>query len=82
VHHGGIVKHTAAREGGDDGDIRHGNLDMGIYTLCRAAGLLLALLSLAAQASAAEYYGYDPGGSRFAPLDQITPGNVDEPCRP
>ena len=51
---------------------------MGIYTLCRAAGLLLALLSLAAQASAAEYYGYDPGGSRFAPLDQITPGNVDQ----
>ena len=40
--------------------------------------LLLALLSLAARAGAAEYYGYDQGGSRFAPLDQITPGNVDQ----
>ena len=52
---------------------------MRICTLCRAAGLLLALLSLAAgRAGAAEYYGYDPGGSGFAPLDQITPGNVDQ----
>ena len=48
-----------------------------VYTLCRLAGLLLAVLSLA-RASAAEYYGYDQGGSRFAPLDQITPGNVDQ----
>jgi quinoprotein glucose dehydrogenase len=52
---------------------------MGICALRRAAGLLLALLSLAAaRAGAAEYYGYDQGGSRFAPLDQITPGNVDQ----
>ena len=42
----------------------------------RLAALLLALL-FAAQARGAEYYGYDQGGSRFAPLDQITPGNVD-----
>jgi len=44
----------------------------------RLAALLLALLSLAARAGAAEYYGYDQGGSRFAPLDQITPENVDQ----
>ena len=44
----------------------------------RLAALLLALLSLAARAGAAEYYGYDQGGSRFAPLDQIAPGNVDQ----
>ncbi len=44
----------------------------------RLVGLLLALLLLAARAGAAEYYGYDQGGSRFAPLDQITPGNVDQ----
>ena len=31
----------------------------------------------AAQAGGAEYYGYDQGGSRFAPLVEITPGNVD-----
>jgi hypothetical protein len=55
-----------------------GTSDLGIWTLCRLAGLLLALLSPAARAGAAEYYGYDPGGSRFAPLDQITPGNVDQ----
>jgi quinoprotein glucose dehydrogenase len=42
----------------------------------RLAALLLALL-FAAQARGAEYYGYDQGGSRFAPLDLITPGNVD-----
>ena len=51
---------------------------MGICTLRLAAGLLLALNSLAAPAGAAEYYGYDQGGSRFAPLDQITPGNVNQ----
>jgi len=52
---------------------------MGICTLRRAAGLMLVLLSLAAaRAGAAEYYGYDQGGGRFAPLDQITPGNVDQ----
>jgi len=52
---------------------------MKICTLRRIAGLLLALLSLpAAGAGAAEYYGYDQGGSRFAPLDEITPGNVDQ----
>jgi quinoprotein glucose dehydrogenase len=55
-----------------------GTSDLGIWMLCRLAGLLLALLSPAARAGAAEYYGYDPGGSRFAPLDQITPGNVDQ----
>jgi quinoprotein glucose dehydrogenase len=43
----------------------------------RLAALLLTLLLPAARAGAAEYYGYDQGGSRFAPLDQITPGNVD-----
>ena len=48
-----------------------------VYTLCRLAGLPFAVLSLA-RASAAEYYGYDQGGSRFAALDQITPGNVGE----
>ena len=51
------------------------NLSVG--ALVRAACLLLALLCLAAaRAGAAEYYGYDQGGGRFAPLDQITPGNV------
>ena len=40
--------------------------------------LLLTLLLPAARAGAAEYYGYDRGGSRFAPLDQITPENVDQ----
>jgi quinoprotein glucose dehydrogenase len=44
----------------------------------RLAGLLLALFSLAAPAGAAEYYGYDSGGSRFAPLGEITPKNVDQ----
>jgi quinoprotein glucose dehydrogenase len=44
----------------------------------RLAGLLLVLLILATRAGAAEYYGYDQGGSRFAPLDQITPGNVGQ----
>ena len=44
----------------------------------RLAALLLALLLPAARAGAAEYYGYDQGGSRFAPLDQITPENVDQ----
>ena len=43
----------------------------------RLAALLLALLS-PAPSRAAEYYGYDQGGSRFAPLDQITPENVDQ----
>ena len=58
---------------------RHGNLDMSICTLRRAAGVLVALLFLAAaRAGAAEYYGYDQGGSRFSPLDQITPGNVNQ----
>ena len=52
---------------------------MRFCTLRRAAGLLLALLALTAgRAGGAEYYGYDPGGSGFAPLDQITPGNVDQ----
>ena len=54
-----------------------GTPHLSVYTLCRVAGLLLAVLSLAARA-AAEYYGYDQGGRRFAPLDQITPGNVDQ----
>ena len=44
----------------------------------RLAALLLTLLLPAARAGAAEYYGYDQGGSRFAPLDQITPENVDQ----
>jgi glucose dehydrogenase len=44
----------------------------------RLAALLLMLLLPAARAGAAEYYGYDQGGSRFAPLDQITPENVDQ----
>src|SRR5271170_3527931 len=44
----------------------------------RLVPLLLALLLPAARAGAAEYYGYDEGGSRFAPLDQITPGNVKQ----
>ena len=44
----------------------------------RLAALLLTLLLPAAQAGGAEYYGYDQGGSRFAPLDQITPQNVDQ----
>jgi quinoprotein glucose dehydrogenase len=51
---------------------------LSVCALCPLAGLLLAVLSLAARATAAEYYGYDQGGSRFAPLDQITPGNVDQ----
>ena len=55
-----------------------GTPHLSIYTLRRRASLLLAALSLAARATAAEYYGYDQGGSRFAPLDQITPGNVDQ----
>ena len=42
------------------------------------SALLLTLLLPAARAGAAEYYGYDQGGSRFAPLDQITPENVDQ----
>jgi hypothetical protein len=33
--------------------------DLSVYTLCRLAGLVLALLSPAARADAAEYYGYD-----------------------
>jgi quinoprotein glucose dehydrogenase len=56
-----------------------GTPHLSVSTLCRLASLLLAVLSLAARpAAAAEYYGYDQGGSRFAPLDQITPGNVDQ----
>jgi quinoprotein glucose dehydrogenase len=55
-----------------------GTPDLSGYTLCRLASLVLAVLSLAARAAAAEYYGYDQGGSRFAALDQITPGNVDQ----
>jgi quinoprotein glucose dehydrogenase len=54
-----------------------GTSDLSVYTRRLAAGLLLALISLVAPAGAAEYYGYDQGGSRFAPLDEITPGNVD-----
>jgi quinoprotein glucose dehydrogenase len=54
-----------------------GRPHLSVCTLCQLAGLLLAVLSLAAPTGAAEYYGYDQGGSRFAPLDQITPGNVD-----
>ena len=48
----------------------------GAPALWRLAAFLLAL-SFAAQSRGAEYYGYDQGGSRFAPLDEITPGNVD-----
>ena len=59
-----------------------GTPDLSVYTLCRLAGLLLALLSPAARAGAAEYYGYDQGGSRFAPLDQITPGMSTNWSRP
>ena len=55
-----------------------GTPHLSLYTMCRLAGLLLAVLSLADRGAAAEYYGYDQGGRRFAPLDQITPGNVDQ----
>ena len=55
-----------------------GTPDLSVYTLCRLTGLVLALLSPPARAGAAEYYGYDQGGSHFAPLGQITPGNVDQ----
>jgi len=72
AHPGRIAKRTAARR-----VAMAGTSDLGICTLCRLAGLL-ALFSLPARAGAAEYYGYDPGGSRFALLDQITPGNVDQ----
>ena len=46
----------------------------------RLAALLLTfpLTGRLAEPATAEYYGYDQGGSRFAPLDQITPQNVDE----
>jgi len=65
---------TLWRRAGDGGDP-----ELSIHTLRRLACLLLAALSLAARAGvAAEYYGYDQGGSRFAPLDQITPENVDQ----
>lgn len=37
-------------------------------------GLLLGPFGVA---GAAEYYGVDPGGSRFAELAQINTGNVD-----
>ena len=52
--------------------------DRSARTLRWLASLTLGVLSLAAPACAAEYYGYDQGGARFAPLDQITPGNVDQ----
>jgi hypothetical protein len=73
AHHGRVVKRSAARR-----TAMAATSDLGFSTLCRLAGLLLVLLSLAARAGGAEYYGYDQGGSRFAPLDQITPGNVDQ----
>ena len=64
---------------GRGGAAMAGTPHLSVYTLRRLAGILLAALSLAAgPAASAEYYGYDQGGSRFAPLDQITPGNVDQ----
>jgi quinoprotein glucose dehydrogenase len=68
---GRVVERTAGR--GAPAARKSG---LGVFTLRRLAGLLLAL-SFAARAGGAEYYGYDQGGGRFAPLDQITPGNVD-----
>src|ERR1700677_1788234 len=61
AHHGRIVKRTAAR-----GATMAATSDLRICTLGRLASLLLALLSLAARAGAAEYYGYDQGGRRLA----------------
>jgi quinoprotein glucose dehydrogenase len=56
-----------------------GILHLRVCTLRWLAGLLLAALSLAARpTAAAEYYGDDQGGSRFALLDQITPRNVGQ----
>jgi hypothetical protein len=72
VHHSRVVKRTAARR-----PAMAGTSELGVCALCRLAGLMLALLS-PVPAGAAEYCGYDQGGSRFAPLDQITPGNVDQ----
>jgi quinoprotein glucose dehydrogenase len=59
--------------GSDGGDTRPERLHS-----VRLTGLVLALLSPPARAGAAEYCGYDQGGSHFAPLGQITPGNVDQ----
>src|SRR5271167_3184618 len=58
AHHGRIVKRAPAR-----GTAMVATSVIGTSTLSRLAGLLLVLLSLAAQACAAEYYGYDQGGS-------------------
>ena len=71
AYYGCGVKHTAAQA-----TAMTATSDIGDCALCRLASLLLMLLALAARADAAEYYGYDQGGSRFAPLDQITPENV------
>ena len=49
-----------------------GTPDLSVYTLCRLAGLVLALLSPAARAGAAEYYGYDQGGGRFARIVMVS----------
>lgn len=40
------------------------------------AGLIIALVLVAAPASGWEHWGGDRGGSRFSPLAQITPANV------
>jgi glucose dehydrogenase len=68
-----VVRRTAALR-----PAMAGTSELGVCALCRLAGLMLALLS-PVPAGAAECYGYDQGGSRFAPLDHITPGNVDQP---
>ncbi|MDP8981499.1 MAG: pyrroloquinoline quinone-dependent dehydrogenase [Acidobacteriota bacterium] len=42
-----------------------------------AAAVTLSLLA-SAQTTGWTHYGSDPGGSRYSPLKQITPGNVDK----
>jgi quinoprotein glucose dehydrogenase len=46
--------------------------------LAPATALLLAPGALGAETSAWPSYGNDPGGSRYAPFDQITPANVGD----
>ena len=49
----------------------------------RLSIFFVAIFSIACglPASAWEHWGGDPGGSRYSPLDQITPGNVDNLVR-
>src|SRR5262245_11868122 len=47
--------------------------------VCRAAAAVIAALALAVPAGA-EWtdWGADPGGTRYAPLQTITPSNADQ----